>query len=210
MKQLFLTVAVYTLTALSTYGQTPTAPPTTSPCTLKIAQAPAVRGVKLGMKIDEVLALFPGSAENDGIKLSIRKPDDYPNLGVVGITVFPSQYSTKDRFAGIGGFNFLFLDGRIAEYEVGYQGPPGGPTWPRVDDFIAKLADTFGLPPATDWIANQNLSSHKTLKCDGFQLQASAAGSAGRLTVSTPDLPHKKQQERRATFEEKLRREFKP
>jgi hypothetical protein len=206
MKRIFL-AAICTLTALSAYGQAQTAPPAISPCTLNIAKAPAIRGVKLGMKTDEVLALFPGSAENDGIKSSIRKPDDYPNCGVVGITVFPSQYSTKDRFAGIGDFSFLFLDGRIAEYRVAYQGPPSGPTWYRVDDFIAKLADTFGLPPASDWTADQNLSSRKTLKCDGFQLQAVGSGS---LTVSTPEPPYKKQWERRAAYEEKLRRDFKP
>lgn len=209
MKRIFL-IAIGALMAVSAYGQAQTSPPTTPPCTLKIAQAPAVRGVKLGMTIEEVLALFPGSAENDRIKSSIAKPDDYPNFGVVAIFVNPGEYSTKNRFAGIADFSFLCLDGRIVEYHVDYQELPGGPIWHRVDDFIAKVADSFKLPPVTNWDRDQNLSSRKTLKCDGFQVQASAGYSAGRLTVSTPDLPHKKQQERLEAYEEKLRREFKP
>ena len=209
MKRIF-PAAIYALIAISAYGQTQTTPPGVSPCTLAAAKAPAVRGVKLGMKIDDVLALFPGSAEQDGIKSSIGKADGYPNFGVVGISVNPSQYSTKDRFAGIAGFNFLFLDGRLAQYEVEYLYSPVGPTWPRVDDFIVKIAEAFQLPPAGTWAVDQNITAWKTLKCDGFQLQASNLNGNGSLTVSTTDQPFKTQQNRRAAFEEKARREFKP
>lgn len=59
MKRIFL-AAIYTLFALAAYGQAQTTPPGMSPCTLAAAKAPAIRGVKLGMKIDDVLALFSG------------------------------------------------------------------------------------------------------------------------------------------------------
>lgn len=209
MKRIIL-AAVCVLTAVSAYSQTQTTSPPLSPCKLALAKAPAVRGVKLGMKIDEVLAMFPGSAENDGVKLSLEKADGYPKFGVVGMSIYPSQYSTKDRFAGIAGFNFWFLDGRMAQYEVEYQLPPSGPKWNRVDDFIAKMAEAFQLPPVSSWASDQNDTFRRSLKCDGFQLRASNLNFRGSLTVATPDTPYKIRQQRQEEFEEKTRREFKP
>lgn len=209
MKRIVL-VAIFTLTAASTYGQTQTTSPAISPCTIAAAKAPAIRGVKLGMKINDVLALFPGSAEKDEIKSAIAKADGYPNFGTASFYVNPGEYSTKDRFAGISDFSFMLLDGQVIQYEVEYQSPPDGPTWRRVDDWVAKLSDSFGLPPVTDWAVDQNIPSRKSLKCDGFQLQASNVNLRGSLRVSTFDPPYKRQQERRAAFEEKMRREFKP
>lgn len=209
MKRIFL-AAILTLTALAAYGQTQTIQPGISPCTLAVAKAPAVRGVKLEMKIDDVLALFPGSAEKDETKSAIAKADGYPNFGIVSIFVGPREYSTKDRFAGIADFRFVFFDGRVNQYEVEYESLPDGPTWRRVDDWVTKLVDAFGLPAVTDWTVDQNMPSRKSLKCDGFQLQASNLNFRGNLTVSTLDPPYKKQRERRAAFEEKMRLEFKP
>lgn len=209
MKRIFL-AAVFTLTAIAAYGQTQTTLPGISPCTLAAAKAPAIRGVKLGMKIDDVLALFPGSAEKDEIKSAIAKAGGYPNFGMVNIFVGPREYSTKDRFAGIADFRFVFFDGRVDQYEVEYESLPGGPAWRRVDDWVTKLVDAFGLPAVTDWSVDQIIPSRKSLRCDGFQLQASNLNFRGNLTVSTLDPPYKKQQERRAAYEEKMRREFKP
>lgn len=202
--------AIFTLTALSAYGQTQTSPPGTSPCTLKVPQAPAVRGVKLGMKADDLVLLFAGSAAQGVIRSSTDRADGYPNFGVVRISLDLSEPAVKDRFAGVGSFSFVLLDGRLTQYDVEYQSPPGGPAWRRVDDWVAKLADSFKLPPATDWAVEQYIPDRKSLKCDGFQLQASNMNLRGNLTVSTVDTPYKKQEERRATYNEKLQREFKP
>ena len=95
----------------------------------------------------------------DEIKSKIASADGFPNFGVTEIFINPRDYSTKDRFIGISYFNFVILDGRVARNEVNYQAPP---TWQRLDDFMAKVADSFALPPAADWAGNQNL---KTLKC---------------------------------------------
>jgi hypothetical protein len=209
MKRIVL-ATLCVLVGMSTYAQTPSSPPSISPCSLSVAKAPAIRGVKLGMKVDEVLAVFPGSAENNEIKTTIGKADSFPHFGLVSVYVFPRDYETRDRFAGIADFRFTFFDGRVDQYEVDYEPPPGAPAWRRVDDWITKLADAFKLPPAADWAADQNLTSQKSLKCDGFQMRASNMNFRGSLLVSTLDSPLKKQQERRAAYEEKLRQEFKP
>jgi hypothetical protein len=209
MKRIFL-ATIFTLIALSAYGQTQTTASGISPCTLKLAQSPAVRGVKLGMKIEDVLTMFPGSAEKDQIKSVIENVDGYPSFGVTTVYVNPWEYSTRDRFAGIADFSFVVLDDRVVKYRVEYAQPPHGPSWRNVSDFVAKLVDSFQLPPTMNWDEDQNVPSQRRLKCDEFQLEASSVNQQGSLTVSTLDPASKKQQERRAAFDEKLRREFKP
>jgi len=162
------------------------------------------------MSAEDLLALFPGSAAEDGIRLSVAKADNYPNFGVVGIDITPNRYSTKERFAGISYFNFVFLDGRVAQYEVQYLPAPNGPTWRNVDDFIVKIADAFQVPAAPNWIAHQYNAATKDLKCDGFQLRVSNVNLRGSLTVATFDAPFKVRQDRLAAFEEKARRDFRP
>lgn len=208
MKRIFL-ATLCVLTPVATYGQTTTLQAKSS-CTLSIAKAPEIRGVKLGMKIDEVLALFPGSAENEYIKPAIGEADKFPRFGLVRIVVTPESYPTRDRFAGITMFEFTFFDGRVREYDVQYASPPSAPSWKNVDEWITKLADTFKLPPATDWAPEPNLTSQKSLKCDGFQLKAANVNLRGQLSVSILDSPLKAQQERRAAYEERLRKEFEP
>jgi hypothetical protein len=202
MKRIFL-ATICTLSALSAYGQTQTAAPTISPCTLKVAQAPAVRGVKLGMKIEEVLALFPGSSETEWIKRSIAKPDGDPNFGVVGFAISPSLYANKERFNGIDSFSFMFLDGRMVQYDVEY----GPPAWPRLDDFIAKVTDAFRLPPVENRTGNLG---RKSLNCEEFHVNVSSRDGRAILTAATNDEPAKIRMERRVASEEKARREFKP
>ena len=129
MKRIFL-AALCVLTGVSNYGQAQTMPAAVSSCTLSPAKAPAIRGVNLGMKVHEVLALFPGSAENNDIKAALAKAEGFPNFGLASIYIYPRDYSTKDRFAGIASIQFMFFDGRVDQYEVDYDlhraGPFGG------------------------------------------------------------------------------------
>jgi hypothetical protein len=122
-------------------------------------------------------------------------------------SIFPPSYSTKDQFRGIDQFGFIFIDDRLAEYSVEYASPPNGPAWQRVDDWVNKIAASFNLPEVGNWSAEQG---HRTLKCRDFQVIASNLNQVGNLKIATFDLPYKEQQARRAAFDEKLRRDFKP
>lgn len=210
MKRILTLAAVVMMTALSAYSQTEVAKVSTLACTLKTSQAPAVRGIKLGMSAEELLALFPGSAAEDGVKLAVSKADNYPHFGVVGMDIVPSRYSTKERYAGIGYFNFVILDGRVAQYQVHYLPAPQGPTWRNIDDFIAKIAEAFQVPAAQYWTGHEYNPGTKDLKCDGFQLRASNVNLKGSLTLATVDAPFKVQKDRLAAFEAKARRDFRP
>src|SRR3954462_3521440 len=71
--------AAFLLILVSSYGET--AAQQSSACPLKLSQAPAVRGVKLDMNVDEFLSLFPGSSEHEFIKTHLVMADAYPQFG---------------------------------------------------------------------------------------------------------------------------------
>ena len=208
MKQLLSVTAVFILATVSVYSQTQSSAVT--PCSLKVGQSPAVRGIKLGMKTEDVLALFPGSADRDDIRNALFKVEGYPHFGVISLYINPDLYSTKERFRGIVNYSLLLVDGRVGEYQVQYVPPPFGPKWQRPDDFVAKLAEAYKLPPPGNWTTDPNIFAWKTLKCDGFQLKASTINYQGVLTVAATEAPSTTQQQRKAAFEENIRREFKP
>ena len=134
--------------------------------------------------------------------------DEYPHFGLTEFYIGPGDYPTRDRFAGIHLYYFVLFDGRVIRFQVYYSGPPEAPRWSQVDDFVAKLADAFQLPPVTQWAKSRERTG-KSLKCTGFQMEAEILDGKGSLIVSIPDFD-KTQNERRAAYEEKVRREFKP
>ena len=208
MRLICLFTATLLLLTISTPGQS--AGPQPQPCTLTVSQAPVIRGIKLGMKTQDVLAIFPGSAEEPLNKAALEKVDNYPNFGAANLSIGIRQYPTpKGRFDGISNYRLVSLDSRLVQYAVEYDGLPYGPRWHRVDDFIAKMAEAFHLPSASEWVVDDYANYRKTLKCEGFRLEASILNSNGIFTVATPD-PYKVIDDRRREFEEKIKREFKP
>jgi hypothetical protein len=206
MKQIFL-LAILVFLSVAATAQTTTTANVNPTCQLPLNQSPSIRGIKLGLKLDEVLRDFPGAEQNEWVKQALQQKTVYPNLGVIYFSVLPSSYSTRDQFRGISTFSFSFIDDRLAAYSVVYARPPDGPLWPRVDDWVNKIAASFNLPEMGSWSMEQG---DRTLKCRDFQMRASNLNAVGNLTVATLDLPYKEQETRRAAFDEKLRRDFKP
>jgi hypothetical protein len=75
-----------------------------------------------------------------------------------------------------------------------------------VDDLIAKLSEAFHLPNAGDWIPD---GSGKTLKCDGWEMQASVPSGVGYIALRSAAYKEVLK-ERAAAEEEKERKEFRP
>jgi hypothetical protein len=196
-----IVVMTFVMTAaLSAAAQNAT-PPATQ-CTVKVA--PVIRGIKLGMSADEVLAMFPGSRENEMVKSALTAGENFASFGLTGFIVFPGQYPSKERFTGISSTTFTFVDGRLLQYGVVYDRPP----WPHAADFINKIAAAFKLPPAEYWTNDQG--GAKALSCDGFRVRTYVSNPGASITVMASDDPYKVQTERRAAFEEKARQEFRP
>lgn len=187
--------------------------PTSQPkCNLSFAQSPAIRGIQLGMSTQAVLALFPGSSEREDVKRELAAAGGAPNYGVARLYFQPFTYPSpaKERFAGIEHYSITLFDGRVTELTVRYRGhgsSPRGPFWKSVDDFLAKLVETYKLPEARDW--DRRSLDEKALKCADYEVVASTSGGFGEIRLINRAYLEKVK-ERAAAEEERLRREFKP
>ena len=204
MKHILLS-AFLLLAAISTYGQTDGPPP--EPCRLKLSQAPAVRGVKLGMTVDELLPLFPGITDTSGINRMLSAAEGYPHFGDASFSIGPSSWANTDRFAGISSYFVHTFDRRIIALGVQYEGFPTGARWKDPDDLIQRFSDSLHLPGPKDW-AGGPTNPNRTLKCDGFEIQVSG-GDQASIRFYTRSWEGTKT-ERLAAFEAQKRREFKP
>lgn len=214
--RLAITLLVMGLTLAPTcgvaYAQAPDQPDKRR-CTLTVRQFPGIRGTRLGMTAEQVFALFFGSGERTENRTAISSAAGYPNYGVATLFLQPAALpEAKEKLAGIASMSVILFDDRVTDIRVSYLGPssyPKGPYWLKVDDFIAKLSEAFALPNAKEWIEHSETS--KTLKCDGFDLNASTYGGAGALSLRvTPYAYLDTVRQRAAADEDRRRREFKP
>jgi hypothetical protein len=205
MKHILLSACLL-LIAISTNGQTNN--PALQPCSLQLSRAPAIRGVKLGMTVDELLSLFPGSSDSLGIKDRLAAAEGYSNFGAASFPITPSNWASKERFAGVSYYDFRVFDRRVVRFDVYYEGFPTGARWQDTDDLIQRFSDSLHLPGPKDWVKDEG-SSRKRLKCDGFEISASADNDRGSIAFITRSWLQT-QRERLAAFEDQKRREFKP
>ena len=196
--------ASFILMTMTAYGQTAETPQ--RPCTLKPAQAPAVRGgVKLDMTLDELFAVFPGLSETVG---SLSESERYPNFGLRDFSFNPSNYSRNDRFAGIGQLIIRSFDRRVVGLDVYYPSFPSGARWRNPDDLVQRFSESLHLPGPGAWATSDGYVQRK-LNCDGFEITVSTANEAAEISFNNRGWVQT-QKERFAAFEEQKRREFKP
>lgn len=162
MKQLFAVLLVLAAASAAS-GQ--------GACTLTLAQAPAVSGLRLGMKAEEVLALFPGSRTDREVRAAMLSPAS--RFGVSGLTIKPEKYSSKAKFPRVSVITLAFLDGRVYTINVHYNGPE----YKHVDEFLGRFLEGKKLPAAHAWEPYVGMDTQlKTLTCKGFELKVFAGG----------------------------------
>jgi hypothetical protein len=145
-------------------------------CKLKLAMAPEINRLKLGMTVEQVLARFPGSSAETAIRSELAKAPG--KFGVANILITPDNYRTKSEFAGILHFSFKFLDGRLYTLIASYNGPE----WKHVDEFVSKFAREKRLSAADAWQPYVGLDTQlKTLTCNGFEISIFVGGKGGNL-----------------------------
>src|SRR5215471_5919827 len=110
MKLTFFAIAIL-MFATPTFAQSSATP--APACTLKLANAPEVRGVRLGMTVDELFTLFPGSSDSGLIKSNLAQAEGFPHFGESMFGIVPSNWGNKDRFAGISEYSLQVFDRRI-------------------------------------------------------------------------------------------------
>jgi hypothetical protein len=134
--------------------------------------------------------------------------EGYPNFGYASFGISPSNWANKERFTGINSYQFSVFDRRIIGLTVYYERFPDGPRWKNTDDIIQRFSDSFHLPAPNYWAPDPDTGTRKKLKCDGFEIFASA-GEQGSIVFYTRSWEGTKK-ERLAAYDEQKRREFKP
>jgi ankyrin repeat protein len=140
-------------------------------CNLRLKDAPALRGLRLGMSVAEVSSRFGG----------LR-----PTLGRCGLsTLYLSdrQLSSAARgFEGVALVRLILLDDKVVYLNVGY-----GREFPfkSFDEYLSTLSSSLGLPGMWRRVAGAlDFERAHAMTCEGFVV---AAGRVGSLYVELHD-----------------------
>src|SRR6267142_4176644 len=210
-------------------GNSQTAP--AAKCTLALAQAPALRGLRLGMNQAQVLARFPG--------LSLERADELGlsrlRLALIDVDLYPKGSSNRERgvqldiaagtsegrsftadsskfpdLKGVRRIQLRFVEGRISYVLLGYD---DSFKWNSVDEFTHTVSKNLGLPG--DWRApldSDRVGKEKELRCEGFLIAAAVGGDmsdsriAAQLSLEDTAITQTVEK-RQKDLEEKKRRE---
>ena len=175
--------------------------PPVGKCSLTLAQAPTIRDVRLGMSLEEVLKMFPGSSDDPYVRAQLSTADQ--RFGMVGFSI-PTNLLPRPKFAGVDSVSVTFLDNRLSEYAFTYAGIE----WKNVDEFISRFSEAFNLPGPDTW-EGSNLPFSKKLHCQGFEMWASANAGGSWIRIRIPEA-QKIISDREEAQKEKARKEFKP
>jgi hypothetical protein len=160
-------------------------------CKLTLAQAPVIRGLRLGMTSNELFAIFPanGSEELDRAQ-QLKSSELPPNYGYASFRFNPSNYATKDRFMGVSSLTLGLFDRKVVYISAYYSNTP---VFDRTGQLMEVIPKQFGLPEFKAWPGYNEYLEHwdtPSLSCDGFTFQVYAV--RGSLTIGMTDPAFKK------------------
>ncbi|MBL8208020.1 MAG: hypothetical protein JNM09_27550, partial [Blastocatellia bacterium] len=131
----------------------PAPPPHTPACNLSLTQAPIIRGLRLGMSVDDLIELFPGANPNE-FKGKVEQAKEEPSLGHLYFGFSGTQH--KDRLEGQN-FTVNLFDGKVTSFRVQYLFANQTQTGQIFDaeKFRDKLIEIFNLPAKAYWQESQ-------------------------------------------------------
>lgn len=128
---------------------------TTAPCVLELKDAPTIRGLRLGMALNEFLEMFPSAKAGRNSR---------PEVGATSYEINQAEHpnfvdkSTKLDFV-------WFVDERLSS--VGFKYPEFEPV--SINDFVRQAAAKLGLP-SIGWKNFDGLPNPKILRCRYFEV----------------------------------------
>ncbi|MFN0110427.1 MAG: hypothetical protein ACKVZH_16350 [Blastocatellia bacterium] len=164
-------------------------PESASSCQLSSAQMPAIRGIKLGMTINELIQVLYDDKTSIDITRLISDKKGYPNYGQYTLSFGTSSserglpYLARENFPGIDHIGVVFLDDRVTSFSIGYhslQQDSSAPIWNSPQELIGKFAKTYKLPEPPAWFIESTWAA--SLTCTGFKIVLNAATSQGGST----------------------------
>jgi hypothetical protein len=172
-------------------------------CKLTLAQAPVIRGLRLGMASDELFAIFPGNEREEFNRAQQLKSAELPPYyGHTSFRFNLSNYATKDRFTGIGSLTFGLFDKKVVYLGAEYVNTP---QFDRPGQLMEIITKQFGLPETKDWPRYSEHVSNPSLSCDGFTFQLN--GYSENFSISLTDPKYIKIMEDRKQADRSKKRE---
>ena len=205
MKKLVTALAAVALVMLASPSQASNPYPVQTRCNLTEATSPNVRGLRLGMNTQQFLALFPAITKKKEMKDTIEKLRSATGDEVVTLGFDPVIDGNAQSFAGVESVGVAIYKGRVMDFNAQYVGA----NWRNVDEWIAKLSESFNLPRVQDWVMGPNESPNKVLSCDGIQIEAAIQGGSGSIRVRNSGYL-RESEERAKAAEDKKRKDVKP
>jgi hypothetical protein len=155
---------------------------------MTLAQAPVIRGLRLGMTSDELFSIFPASEREEFDRAQHLKSAELPpKYGYTSFSFSTSRYATKDRFTGISDLNFELFDKKVVSIVAYYSNTP---QFDRTDQLMEIITRQLGLPEFRDWPGYNEYWNNPSLSCEGFTFTVS--GLSGSFTIILTDLTYKK------------------
>jgi hypothetical protein len=171
-------------------------------CRIPVRISPDIRGVQLGMQLEEVKRQFHDSL---GFALA-PKPDETGVIDSVNLSLL-DWYDKGDAFKGVEAMALIFTDGRVSAIGVAYNADT---KWPTVNDFTSQISKTLALPSSWQKPTNADPAVARVMYCDGFRVIANIGGKGPSFIGLVDTDAEKTVKVRREEIEEKKRRAFKP
>ncbi len=164
-------------------------------CTLTSGRAPELRGFRLGLAQERVLARFPGASVEKADEFGLTKlnftlmnHDSYPGGNTAGrdrglqldITGRPAEGRSflvdESRFPDLKDVRQIrvrFIDGRIAYVQLGYD---ESFAWKDIDEFVRVISKALGLDGKWQRDSESDSDKERKVSCEGFLMTASLGG----------------------------------
>ena len=178
--------------------------PAQARCELTEANAPNVRGLRLGMTTQQVADLFPASTKRRELKDAIEKAKSERGNEVVYLAFDPARDGGGEKFAGVESVLAGVQKGRVADFAISYYGT----AWRNIDEWVAKLSEAFKLPSAREWVEGPSENPNKVLRCSGIEIEAANQGGGCSVRIRMESV--KGASGHTGSSDENKRREFKP
>jgi hypothetical protein len=205
MRQLILLSLVLCVTA-TIRGQVAGSASANSQCALAVAQSPEIRGIRLEMSAEKLMAAFPEELNRAAIDKALKESKKPENYGLGRTELRPVAGVANPKFGDVNWISVDLLDERVTSFTIQYVNP----AWSSTDQFITKLSESLKLPAANKWGGDPG-GPNKFLRCEGFGVSAFAIpGSTGGMVSVRDALASQTVADRREAEKEKGRKAFKP
>ena len=205
MNKLAIAFFALVLVTLSASSQASNPYPAQTRCNLTEATAPSVRGLRLGMTTQQLLAVFPSVMKKKEMKDAIEKAKSATGNEAVYLGFDPATDGDAQQFAGIDSVAAAVVKGRVVDLNIQYSGA----TWRNIDEWVAKVSESLVLPGKDSWVTGPSEHPNKVLRCDGIEIEAGIQGGGSSIRVTNTAYFRAIEEQGRAA-EDKKRQQVKP